>query len=115
MNYHSAAIHRNIHKYNRDQAFDRSFYFVMCRAKDGDIYSPERVLKNPDHEISVLIEDIATGQIENVLAVFVSNPIEHICDDCSAEIARLIWNQYGVTDACREFLQDQIPELMRVA
>ena len=115
MNFHSTAITRNINRFRREQAFDRSFYTVICRAKDGDVYAAERVLRNPGAELDALIEDIAQGQIENVQSVLEFNPVESWARDCSADIAQRVFDQYGITDACWEFLQDQIPELMRVA
>ena len=92
----------------RSPAFDRSFYTILARASDGDIYMPERVVKNPGNEHVELISDIATGQIENVLAVFVFNPTERWSQDTSEDVARDILREHGVTEASREFLEDQL-------
>lgn len=93
---------------HRSPAFDRSFYTILARASDGDIYMPERVVKNPYADRDELLSDIHHGQIENVLVVFVFNPSEFWSRDCSEDIAIELLETYGVTEASREFLEDQL-------
>ena len=92
----------------RSPAFDRSFYAILARASDGGIYMPERVVKNPGAHYVELISDIASGQVENVLAVFAFNPTEDWSCDVSEDVARDVLREHGITRPAREFLEDQL-------
>ena len=88
------------------RAFDRSFFTIICRADNGDIYSAERTLCNDDR--AAVVRDIANGQIDNVLSVFEFNPAEQWSCDISEDIAEQILKEDGVLDHVRDFLEDQL-------
>lgn len=67
---------------------DRMVYLVICRAKDGAEYVAERCTCDLSRQCTV--QDIADGQVENVLQVLECNPVEGICNDVTDEIAKAV-------------------------
>jgi len=96
---------------NRLAAFDRSFFTILCRAHNGDIYSAERTLGATDR--AAVVKDIADGQVEDVLAVLEFNPAEGWSKDASADIAldvlRYCLTEDGeIAGICLDFVEDQL-------
>ena len=90
---------------------DRMLYIVFVDHRSG-IYLPERNLVDLDRKTTV--QDIATGQIEDVIAVHEYNPVERtsrdVTDDIMQEAADLILEDkrcIGLNDWQREFVARQ--------
>ena len=90
---------------------DRMLYIVFVDHRSG-IYTPERNLCDLDRKATV--QDIATGQIEDVIAVHEYNPAERtsrdVTEDIMQEAADLILEDkrwIGLNDWQREFLARQ--------
>lgn len=64
---------------------DHMTYIVLCAARNGCTYLPERKLSDLDFKTTV--SDIATGQIEDMVQVLEINPVEHTCSDVTEEVA----------------------------
>lgn len=89
-----------------DASLDRSFWTIICRASNGDIYSAERILKCEDE--NEVVKDIADGQVEGVQAVLESNPVEGWSRNVSYAIAEKIMREQGVPECCKEFLEEHL-------
>ncbi|WP_298963820.1 hypothetical protein [uncultured Roseibium sp.] len=57
---------------------DRSYFSVVCDLGNC-LYTPERGLEEMD--LKKLMEDIRSGQLENIMAVFEFNPEEGWCNN----------------------------------
>jgi hypothetical protein len=64
---------------------DHMIYLVTV-AHPGGAYMPERDVADLDRKTTV--QDIATGQFEDVLQVIECNPVEKICHDVTEDIMR---------------------------
>ncbi|WP_305986094.1 hypothetical protein [Roseibium sp. MMSF_3544] len=62
---------------------DTSFFSVVCELGNA-LYTPEIDLT--DMRVGQLIEDIRTGQYENVRAVLECNPVEGWCNDITEDV-----------------------------
>ena len=78
---------------------DRTLYIVFVDHRSG-IYLPERNLCDLDRKTTV--QDIATGQIEDVIAVHEYNPAERtsrdVTDDIMSEAAESILENHRCID-----------------
>lgn len=95
----------------RSLAFDRSFYVIVCRGRDGEPYAAEQCLS--DMTAERLVINIASGQIENVRQVFEFNPAEGWSRDVSEDIARDVLRHCfaeddEITAVCFDFVEDQL-------
>ena len=72
---------------------DTSFFSVVCEL-DGALYTPERDVA--EMRLSRIIEDLRTGQFENVHAILEFNPAEGWCNDVTNDVM-------GVAFPDREF------------
>lgn len=93
------------------RAFDRSFFTILCRADNGDIYSTERTLCNDDR--AAVVRDIASGQIDNVLSVFEFNPAEQwscdISEDIARDVLRYCFDEDGeIAPVCIDFVESEL-------
>ena len=64
---------------------DQMVYMVTVASKDGD-YVAQRPLSDLDRKTT--IQDIASGEIEDLVQVLECNPAERICNDVTSDIAR---------------------------
>jgi hypothetical protein len=90
---------------------DRMIYIVILDHRSG-AFLPERNLADLDRKTTV--QDIATGQIEDVIAVHEYNPIERtsrdVTDDIMREAAELILEKHcyrDLNDWQRDFVDGQ--------
>jgi hypothetical protein len=73
---------------------DRMVYVVIVAHESGD-FIPEQPV-SVDRKI--VVRDIANGQYEELVQVLECNPVEHICDDKTEDIAwavSAIWADIG--------------------
>lgn len=91
-------------------ALDRTFYVILCKAREGSLYAAERDgfdLTSRDH----VVHDIVTDQVSNVQRVLAFNPVEgwsrDDSEDIARECARLVTDN-GVTSIIRRDLRDFI-------
>jgi hypothetical protein len=95
-----------------DMAFDREFYTVLCRYYDGQLHFAELAMKDATEDEVVLA--IASGQLEQVVAVFSFNPVENFSRDVTEDVARAVLAQRlddsGLIDGAnvREFLENAL-------
>lgn len=93
------------------EIFDRDFYAVRCW-HDGTAYFAE-LTDAQASDLDSIIAGIASGQIENVTAVFQFNPVENFSRDVSEDVARKIIGKYldddgDVEGPALDFLEDHL-------
>ncbi|MCV0427168.1 MAG: hypothetical protein K5905_17035 [Roseibium sp.] len=64
-------------------SFDTSFFSIICEL-NGALYTPEFDLT--DMRISQIIQDLRSGQFENVHAILEFNPAEGWCNDVTSDV-----------------------------
>ncbi len=69
--------------------FDRDYCIVLRRGpyspnQPGDYFPDTPAAAMTEDQV---VKDIASGEIENIVAVFRFNPVEHTCDDISEDVA----------------------------
>lgn len=89
---------------------DQLRYLVICSDK-GQLYVAERNLSDMNSKNT--LKDIAAGQWTNVNSVIVFNPVEHICEDVTREVATAVMNLWAnngepLLDWQREFVEQHI-------
>ncbi len=85
---------------------DVTHYAILC-AHDGLGYFAERSLEASASR-EAAIADIIAGEVEGVEKVFCFNPVEHIADDVTEEIAIEIANRLAPAAPIRPELRDFI-------
>jgi hypothetical protein len=88
---------------------DRSFFAIVCRHARQD-FLVERSLADATSR-AVTVQDILTGQVEDVRRVIEFNPVEGTARDASEDIARevagLLVEPVGRRDL-RDFLEEHL-------
>lgn len=76
----------------KNQQLDQPIFSILCdHGKDIGLSLVER---SPDEwGLDATVDDILHGQVENVVAVFCWNPVEHTADDVTEDIARAVANK----------------------
>lgn len=97
---------------------DKPFFLILCRSygQGGGIYAPERAMRDMTSREETIL-DIITGQVENVVAVLESNPVEGTCRDVSEDIAREVARDiavHGLQELTRRDLLDFVETLCGV-
>ncbi|MES0880532.1 hypothetical protein [Roseibium sp. SCP14] len=83
--------------------FDTSFFSIVCEL-NGTLFTPEFDLS--DMRVSQIIEDLRSGQFENIHAILEFNPAEGWCHNITEEIlAAAFCNEYDRQD-CNENWSD---------
>lgn len=75
---------------------DHMTYIVVCASRSGARYVVERDLERCDKAST--IEDIARGEFDRLVQVLECNPVEHVCSDVTADLARdvmTVWANEG--------------------
>ena len=85
---------------------DRMVYVVIVAHESGDFIPEQPVYVDR----KTVVRDIANGQYEELVQVLECNPVEHICNDCSEDIAWEVsarWADDGepLTDWQRDFIE----------
>lgn len=88
---------------------DRTLYLVIVGHKSGD-FIPEQ---NVSVDRKTVVRDIASGQYEGLVQVLECNPVEHVCDDVTKDLAwevSALWSEYGepLNDWQRDFIEQTI-------
>ncbi len=90
---------------------DTSFFSVVCELKKCR-YMPETDLENMT--TMQIIDDIRTGQLENILAVMEYNPVEGWCRNITEEIlaaaspALKVCTEHGQADAWHDYRSEMV-------
>lgn len=89
---------------------DRMVYVVIVAHKSGD-FLPEQNVSEMDRK--TVVRDIASGQYEGLVQVLECNPVEHVCDDVTKDLAwevSALWSEYGepLNDWQRDFIEQTI-------
>ncbi len=87
---------------------DRMSYLVLECDRAGNIWIAEREWSDMDR--ATTLDDIASGQFEDLVSVIEFNPVEHGSRDCTEDFARAVmtrWADNGdpLTELQREFLE----------
>jgi hypothetical protein len=85
---------------------DVTHYAVLVIYR-GEAYFAERKLEDSCSR-SQTVEDILTGELGPVAKVFAFNPVEHVCDDVTEEIAVEVANSVDPTQPISEPLHSFI-------
>ena len=85
---------------------DVTHYAILC-VNQGLGYFAERSLE-ASHSRESAIADIMAGQVEGVAKIFAFNPVEHLADDVTEEIAIAIANRLDPACPIRADLIDFI-------
>lgn len=90
---------------------DQMFYLIFEADRAGNIWLAERELADMDK--ATTLDDIASGQFEDLVSVIEFNPAEHTSRDVTEDMARAIADRWAIegeplTDVQREFLEFHI-------
>jgi hypothetical protein len=90
---------------------DRMFYFVMADFGDaGHAFVETDIARNSLRQVIV---DIATAQIKRPIQILECNPVEHVCNDITPDVAKEVFSrlsdsQAGCPDHLRDFIDDNL-------
>lgn len=89
---------------------DRMVYVVIVAHKSGD-FLPEQNVSEMDRK--TVVQKIAECHFEELVQVLECNPVEHICDDVTKDLAwevSALWSEYGepLDDWQRDFIEQTI-------
>lgn len=89
---------------------DRDFCTVLCNHKGSRYFAELGIDRTSEASVT---EDIASGQIEHVEAVYQFNPVEGTCRDISEDVARTVLGIHLDDDGevgagVIEFLEDHL-------
>lgn len=62
---------------------DRTLYFIECAFTSGNAFVEVERHRMTRQQV---VDDILHGQYEDVVTVIECNPVEHICDDITADV-----------------------------